>query len=69
MLFRADWLVFWFSMVLTRRLGFGVGFCFAGGKAKPLKAPKADKKEYDEVCCYALDFVPVSLLDLFAALE
>lgn len=23
--------------------------CYAGGKAKPLKAPKAEKKEYDEV--------------------
>jgi hypothetical protein len=43
------------------------GFCFAGGKAKPLKAPKVDKKEYDEVCCYALDFVHVSLLDFFVA--
>lgn len=29
-------------------LGFW-GFFFSGGKAKPLKQPKADKKEYDEV--------------------
>ena len=33
----------------------------AGGKAKPLKAPKADKKEYDEVRCRALSFAPVPL--------
>jgi hypothetical protein len=56
----------WFFFVLEgsdATAGSVVGFCFAGGKAKPLKAPKADKKEYDEVCCYALDLVPVSLLD------
>lgn len=42
---------------LTRRPGPGRGgFCFAGGKAKPLKAPKADKKEYDEVCWTLLSF-------------
>lgn len=28
-----------------------VGGC-AGGKAKPLKAPKAEKKEYDEVSSF-----------------
>lgn len=27
-----------------------------GGKAKPLKQPKSDKKEYDEVLVYAIDF-------------
>lgn len=26
-----------------------MGFVKTGGKAKPLKQPKADKKEYDEV--------------------
>ena len=29
-------------------------YVFIGGKAKPLKQPKVDKKEYDEVC---FDFV------------
>jgi hypothetical protein len=63
LVFRADWLVFFVLEGSDATAGSGVGFCFAGGKAKPLKAPKADKKEYDEVCCYALDLVPVSLLD------
>jgi hypothetical protein len=33
----------------------------AGGKAKPLKAPKVDKKEYDEVCCCALSYASIPL--------
>uniref|UniRef100_K3Y421 Uncharacterized protein n=1 Tax=Setaria italica TaxID=4555 RepID=K3Y421_SETIT len=32
-----------------------------GGKAKPLKAPKVDKKEYDEVCCCALSSSSIPL--------
>ena len=64
MLFGVDWLVFF---LVLEGSDATAGFCFAGGKAKPLKAPKVDKKEYDEVCCYALDFVPVSLLDWFVA--
>jgi len=53
---------FFFFLVFSRggcfaRLGFwsneklklSCGCLFSGGKAKPLKAPKSEKKEYDEV--------------------
>ena len=35
-----------------------------GGKAKPLKQPKVDKKEYDEVFCLIRRILDCFLLDL-----
>lgn len=32
-------------------------FCWIGGKAKPLKAPKTEKKEYDEVIWWNILFL------------
>ncbi|RZB97945.1 hypothetical protein D0Y65_021136 [Glycine soja] len=41
--------ILWFAIYLIDFFFFSPSFGLLGGKAKPLKKPKSDKKDYDEV--------------------